>query len=201
MSISSVGSASAGFAPANPASQPGASAAATSTAPAAASTASSNVTLSDNARAIAELNAKGVSVSTFSLGGASLPSGPAGFAALAKAIAAQAAGALDRPYDTASHQHTGSISAAAFSAAATSLGASATSADALFKALDTSGNGAISDAELYSALGATQSNPDSTVSQSLMQMMDTNGDGSVSQSEYITAEMRLTNAETSSTAT
>jgi hypothetical protein len=129
------------------------------------------VTLSAQAQAVASLNAQGVTMFNVSGRGLSSGSQPSGPIALY-----------------------GSISQSGFDAVATSFGATTQQADRDFAAMDTNGDGSISNAELISAMSQT-SNGNDPLEQSLRQMMDTNHDGTVSGTEYVNLESALVYAE------
>jgi EF hand len=133
----------------------------------AAAPASDTVTLSPQAQAVASLNSEGVTM--FNVSGSGLSSGrqPSGPIALY-----------------------GSISKSAFEGVATSFGATAQQADQDFAAMDTNGDGSISNAEMLSGMSQT-SNSNDPLAQSLRQMMDTNHDGSASGTEYVNLESAL----------
>ncbi|HTH95127.1 MAG TPA: hypothetical protein VL550_07840 [Rhodocyclaceae bacterium] len=161
--------------------------------------ASSVVTLSAGANWIAGANAVGLTVAISSIPAQLIDNnGQTSSDALAriKAAAAQSVQDIHRPYDAATHKSIGVISQTNFENEVQNLGGSLSSADALFVALDANSNGFVSDSELYTALGSTQSNPNSTTSQALMRLMDANDDGSVSTMEYEKVELGLTNVET-----
>jgi EF-hand domain pair len=136
----------------------------------AATAASDTVTLSSQAQAAASLNARGVTMINVSGRGLSSGVQPSQPIALY-----------------------GSISKSAFEGVAASFGASAQQADQDFAAMDTNGDGSISNAELLSAMSQTANNNDA-LSQGLRQMMDANHDGSVSGTEYVNLETALVNA-------
>jgi hypothetical protein len=133
----------------------------------AAAPASDTVTLSAQAQAVASLNSEGVTVSYVSGPGLSSGRQPSGPIALY-----------------------GSVSKSAFEGVAASFGATAQQADQDFAAMDTNGDGSISNAEMLSGMSQT-SNSNDPLAQSLRQMMDTNNDGSVSGTEYVTVESAL----------
>jgi hypothetical protein len=133
----------------------------------AAAPASDTVTLSPQAQAVASLNCEGVTM--FNVSGPGLSSGrqPSGPIALY-----------------------GSVSKSTFEGVAASFGATAQQADQDFAAMDTNGDGSISNAEMLSGMSQT-SNTNGPLAQSLRQMMDTNNDGSVSGTEYVNLESAL----------
>jgi EF-hand domain pair len=129
--------------------------------------ASDTVTLSAQAQAVASLNCEGVTMCNVSgpgLSGGNQPSGP---------IALY-----------------GSVSKSVFEGVAASFGATAQQADQDFAAMDTNGDGSISNAEMLSGMSQT-SNSNDPLAQSLRQMMDTSKDGSVSGTEYVNLESAL----------
>jgi hypothetical protein len=133
----------------------------------AAAPASDTVTLSPQAQAVASLNAEGVTM--FNVSGPGLSTGhqPSGPIALY-----------------------GSVSQNAFEGVAAGFGVTAQQADQDFAAMDTNGDGSISNAEMLSGMSQT-SNSNDPLAQSLRQMMDTNHDGTVSGTEYVNLESAL----------
>ena len=69
-------------------------------------------------------------------------------------------------------------------------GRTAQQADQDFAAMDTNGDGSISNAEMLSGMSQT-SNSNDPLAESLRQMMDTNHDGTVSGTEYVNLESAL----------
>jgi EF hand len=134
---------------------------------AASAPASDTVTLSAQALAVANLNAEGATMCNVSGPGLSSGRQPSGPIAIY-----------------------GSISKSAFGGVAASFGASTQQADQDFAAMDTNGDGSISNGEMLSAMSHT-SNSNDALSQSLRQMMDVNHDGSASGTEYVNLESAM----------
>jgi hypothetical protein len=131
---------------------------------AASAPASDTVTLSAQALAVASLNAEGVTMSNVSGRGLSSGTQPSGPIAIY-----------------------GSISKSAFEGVAAGFGASTQQADQDFAAMDTNGDGSISNAEMLSGMSQTANNNDA-LSESLRQLMDVNHDGTASGTEYVNLE-------------
>jgi EF hand len=131
---------------------------------------SDTVTLSPQAQAAASLNAEGVTMMYVKGPGLSSGRQPSGPIALY-----------------------GSVSKDSFEGVAAGFGAGAQQADQDFAAMDTDGDGLISNGEMLSAMSQTAHSDDS-LSQGLRQMMDANHDGSVSGTEYVNLETALVNA-------
>jgi hypothetical protein len=134
--------------------------------------ASDTVTLSPEAQAVASLNAKGITMVTIHSRGLSSGQQPI-----------QPSSVVD-----------GSVSEKDFEAMAASFGDTTSQADQNFAAMDTVGNGSISNAEMLNAMSAT-SHGNGVLSQNLRQMMDANHDGSVSGTEYVNLETAIVSAE------
>jgi hypothetical protein len=130
------------------------------------------VTLSPEAQAMASFNAKGITVVTIHSRGLSSGQQPI-----------QPSSVVD-----------GSVSKKDFEAMAASYGDTAGQADQDFAAIDTNGNGSISNAEMLNAMSAT-TNGNDALSQNLRQMMDANHDGSVSGTEYVNLETAIVSVE------
>jgi EF hand len=133
---------------------------------------SDTVTLSPEAQAMASFNAKGITVATIHSRG--LSSGQQ---------AVQPSAVVD-----------GSVSEKDFEAMAASFGDTSNQADRDFAAMDTNGNGSISNDEMLRAMSATSHGNDA-LSQNLRQMMDANHDGSVSGTEYVNLETAIVSVE------
>lgn len=88
----------------------------------------------------------------------------------------------------------GSASEKDFEAMAASFGDTINQADRAFAAMDTNGNGSISNAEMLDAMSATSHGNDA-LSRNLRQMMDANHDGSVSGAEYVNLETAVVSVE------
>jgi hypothetical protein len=136
-----------------------------------ASTASTRVTLSADAQALASLNAQGITVITvdgpgLSRGGQPVQPGSGG---------------------------NGSLSPAGFETVMNQFGASKTQADEEFDTMDADGSGSISNGEVLKTLGRLGNG--SPLSQQLLTQMDTNGDGSVSGTELVNFETAVVDAE------
>jgi len=155
---------------------------------------STQVTLSPDAQAIANLNRAGITMFQFSLAGLDLP--PQSSPGFAQALA-QAANA-NRPQTGNVGQNDGLISQSDFEAVAAKFGATKTQADQLFASLDTDGSGSVSNAELLNAMASTGTDPNSATSQALLKLMDTNGDSTVSGSEFLKFESAMISAEKAS---
>jgi hypothetical protein len=155
---------------------------------------STQVTLSPDAQAIANLNRVGITMFETSLAGLNLPprSSPGFAQALAQAVDAS------RPPTNSVGQNDGLISQSAFEAVAAQFGATKTQADQIFASLDTDGSGSVSNAELLKAMANTGSDPHSATSQALLKLMDTNGDNTVSSSEFLKFESAMISAEKAS---
>jgi EF hand len=172
MSIPSIGNAWLGVAyPATQpsSSKPGSAAGAAQNPPV---VSSDTLTLSPEAQAMAALNANGITVVTIHSRG--LSSG-------------------QQPIQPSSVVN-GLVSEKDFEAMAASFGDAAGQADQDFAAMDTNGNGSISNAEMLNAMSAT-TNGNDALSQSLRQMMDANHDGSVSGTEYVNLETAIVSVE------
>jgi hypothetical protein len=134
--------------------------------------ASDTVTLSPEAQAMASFNAKGITVVTIHSRGLSSGQQPV-----------QPSSVVD-----------GSVSEKDFEAMAASFGDTTNQADRAFAAMDTNGNGSISNEEMLDAMSATSHGNDA-LSQNLRQMMDANHDGSVSGTEYVNLETAIVSVE------
>jgi hypothetical protein len=154
------------------------------------------VTLSPQAKTIASLAAKGISVEVVSFASMGLPpppsqgGQPAALSYFEKISAAQGT----TPHD-ANGNPDGQISQTGLEQVVQQFGSTKAQADQLFAALDTNGNSSLSNAEVLSGLAATSTDPNSAVSQSLLKLMDQNGDNSVSQDEFLALETALVEAE------
>jgi hypothetical protein len=133
---------------------------------------SDTVTLSPEAQAMASFNAKGITVVAVHSRGLSSGQQPA-----------QPSSVVD-----------GSVSEEDFEAMAASFGDTTNQADRAFAAMDTNGNGSISNAEMLDAMSATSHSNDA-LSQNLRQMMDANHDDSVSGAEYVNLETAIVSVE------
>ena len=133
---------------------------------------SDTVTLSPEAQAMASFNAKGITVVTIHSRGLSSGQQPV-----------EPSAVVD-----------GSVSEENFEAMAASFGDTTNQADRAFAAMDTNGNGSISNVEMLDAMSATSHGNDA-LSQNLRQMMDANHDGSVSGAEYVNLETAIVSVE------
>jgi Ca2+-binding EF-hand superfamily protein len=88
----------------------------------------------------------------------------------------------------------GILSEASFEAIAENFGATKTQADQDFDHIDANGNGAVSNAELLSALSSTR-DTSSPSAQALLSLMDVNGDRGVSGTEFLNFETAAVSAE------
>jgi hypothetical protein len=134
--------------------------------------ASDTVTLSPEAQAMASFNAKGITVVV---------------------IHSRGLGSWQQPVQPSSVVD-GSVSKTKFETMAASFGDTTSQADQDFAAMDTNGNGSISNAEMLDAMSATSHGND-PLSQNLRQMMDANHDGSVIGTEYVNLETAIVSLE------
>jgi len=162
-----------------------------STAPVA--TASSIVTLSPQAGTYAQLAADGITSALVPLDGALAPPTDRSSANMLTYMNELNAELPKPPVN-------GTLSEQSFDAVAEKFGAAAKAADQLFQALDTSGDGTVTNAQVLKALGDTASDTDSSTSQSLLKLMGSTDGGVVSGAEFIKFETALVFAEQPGTA-